>query len=149
MWARAERHHATQLTNSWISKASATQRAGRTGREPGPHVYVYKCVFLSSQSGQHAVFSCAYSYPCCSMSTCGSYCSFVGSLDRLATHGSTVLVDHKTSTSAGACARAAFTVRAPTLPRLLITLNIWSTETMLGPMPYTKYFYATNTRFLV
>merc|ERR1719498_203764 len=27
-----ERHHQTQLINTWISKASATQRAGRTGR---------------------------------------------------------------------------------------------------------------------
>jgi HrpA-like RNA helicase len=31
-----ERHHQTQLVNTWVSKASATQRAGRTGRvRPG------------------------------------------------------------------------------------------------------------------
>lgn len=36
------RHHTTQLVNSWISKASATQRAGRTGRvRPGSVYHLY------------------------------------------------------------------------------------------------------------
>lgn len=44
------RHHTTQLVNSWVSKASATQRAGRTGRvRPGSvyHLYcrgLYECM---------------------------------------------------------------------------------------------------------
>ena len=48
-------------------------------------------VSVGSQSGQHAVSSGAYVQPSCSMSTRGSYCSFAGVLDRLATRGHTVL----------------------------------------------------------
>ena len=40
--------------------------------------------FRRYQSGQPTVFSGAYINPCCSMFTRGSYCSFVGVLDRLA-----------------------------------------------------------------
>eukprot|EP01044_Picomonas_judraskeda_P002805 COSAG03_NODE_213_length_10549_cov_7.843349_2_plen_1370_part_00 len=37
-----EHHHQTQLINTWISKASATQRAGRTGRvRPGTAYRLY------------------------------------------------------------------------------------------------------------
>ena len=37
-----ERHHQTQLINTWISKASGTQRAGRTGRvRPGTAYRLY------------------------------------------------------------------------------------------------------------
>ena len=42
-------------------------------------------VSVGSQSGQHAVFSGAYSKPCSSMPTRGSYCIFAAVLDRLAT----------------------------------------------------------------
>ena len=42
--------------------------------------------WVTGQSGQHAAFSGAYSKLSCSMSTRGSYCSFAGVLDRLATH---------------------------------------------------------------
>lgn len=50
MLTYSARHHTTQLVNSWVSKASATQRAGRTGRvRPGSvyHLYcrnLYECM---------------------------------------------------------------------------------------------------------
>ena len=46
--------------------------------------------------GQHAVFSGAYPYACYSMCTRGSYCSIAGVLDRLATHGNSVLHERNT-----------------------------------------------------
>jgi HrpA-like RNA helicase len=44
-----ERHHQTQLINTWISKASATQRAGRTGRvRPGNAYRLYPAALHAS-----------------------------------------------------------------------------------------------------
>ena len=54
-------------------------------------------VSVGGQSGRHAVFSFAYSQPCCSMSTRGAYCSFAVVLDRLATMARNHRPDRKTS----------------------------------------------------
>ena len=53
MLSYSDRHHASQLVNCWVSKASATQRAGRTGRVRPGNVYRLYSKALHDRLAEH------------------------------------------------------------------------------------------------
>ena len=53
MLSYSDKHHASQLVNCWISKASATQRAGRTGRVRPGSVYRLYAHALHERLAEH------------------------------------------------------------------------------------------------